>query len=156
MRQSEDESDDIPVHCLILMMFWGPLKNAAQNSHSLIDSFPSGQVWNHLPHSHKRGLEVLEVGYTGSQKEGARWDFFVCVLLDDGKLFYQLTKLALVFKASYFQISGFTAFVLVAICCFPSWSLSHLSDIVSQGSESLLCRHSSVTLTTWCVVIQSF
>lgn len=76
VRQSEDESD--PVHCLILMMFFGmtgPLKQQPKIPTVWLTVFLKAKSGTIYLIRTKGGLEVLELGYTGSQNEGAWWYF---------------------------------------------------------------------------------
>lgn len=71
-QKDEDDSDNIRVHRLLRMMRRpGSLRNSP-DSHSLIGSFSFRPNLEPLISFLKRGLEVLELGYTGSEK-GPGW-----------------------------------------------------------------------------------
>lgn len=74
-RQSESRGWFRRHSCSLVSSRWcfgdgWTITKCGPDSHSLIDSFPLGQVWNCLPQFHKGGWRFLELGYTGLQKEG--------------------------------------------------------------------------------------
>lgn len=95
VRQSEDESD--PVHCLILMMFFlrmtRPLKQCSPKIPTVwLTVFLKAKSGTIYLIRTKGGLEVLELGYAGSQNEGAWRYFFGVYSLTMASYFYELTK----------------------------------------------------------------